>query len=209
MVNLNFDRNNPAPSFDLHHNTTTAQTKAGGLAAQVTRDHAVVITNNGSGTCGITGVTYRITPTCSNVVVTFPSALLPAIRFCLRRPPHQTFTMAPDLNSVPASPRIPSGTQANVGSPHGALAQPASHHSSAAASRRASQIYPMSPPPLPLASPGGTLPTNTQAFPPLSPSVTGNTANVDAMGAPMRHPRPLTAAELHLELEKEQEAVVC
>ena len=25
----------------------------------------------------------------------------------------------------------------------------------------------------------------------------------------MRHPRPLTAAELHLELEKEQEAVVC
>ena len=25
---------------------------------------------------------------------------------------------------------------------------------------------------------------------------------------PVRHPRPLTAAELHLELEKEQEAVV-
>jgi hypothetical protein len=32
---------------------------------------------------------------------------------------------------------------------------------------------------------------------------------VDAAGVPMRHPRPLTAAELHLELEKEQEAVVC
>lgn len=26
---------------------------------------------------------------------------------------------------------------------------------------------------------------------------------------PIRHPRPLTAAELHQELEKEQEAVVC
>jgi hypothetical protein len=26
---------------------------------------------------------------------------------------------------------------------------------------------------------------------------------------PLRHPRPLTAADLHLELEKEQEAVVC
>lgn len=26
---------------------------------------------------------------------------------------------------------------------------------------------------------------------------------------PIRHPRPLTAAELHLELEQEQEAVVC
>ena len=28
-------------------------------------------------------------------------------------------------------------------------------------------------------------------------------------GLPMRHPRPLTAAELYLECEKEQEAVVC
>ena len=26
---------------------------------------------------------------------------------------------------------------------------------------------------------------------------------------PIRHPRPMTAAELHLELEQEQEAVVC
>lgn len=26
---------------------------------------------------------------------------------------------------------------------------------------------------------------------------------------PIRHPRPLTAAELYLECEKEQEAVVC
>jgi hypothetical protein len=32
-----------------------------------------------------------------------------------------------------------------------------------------------------------------------------NTADTNT---PMRHPRPLTAAELHLELEKEQEAVV-
>jgi hypothetical protein len=27
-------------------------------------------------------------------------------------------------------------------------------------------------------------------------------------GLPMRHPRPLTAAEIHLELEQEQEAIV-
>lgn len=26
---------------------------------------------------------------------------------------------------------------------------------------------------------------------------------------PLRHPRPVTVADLHLELEKEQEAVVC
>ena len=54
---------------------------------------------------------------------------------------------------------------------------------------------PMSPPPLPLASPQ-------------SPSLTGSVPSFDAAGVPMRHPRPLTAAELHLELEKEQEAVV-
>ncbi|KAJ4304933.1 hypothetical protein N0V90_000461 [Kalmusia sp. IMI 367209] len=70
----------------------------------------------------------------------------------------------------------------------------------------------MSPPPLPLASPGGTIPASTtqyaHAAPPLSPSLAGNIPSVDAAGVPMRHPRPLTAAELHLELEKEQEAVV-
>lgn len=68
----------------------------------------------------------------------------------------------------------------------------------------------MSPPPLPLASPGGSIPASTthhaHAAPPLSPSLAGNM--VDAAGLPMRYPRPLTAAELHLELEKEQEAVV-
>jgi len=33
-------------------------------------------------------------------------------------------------------------------------------------------------------------------------------AGSDAGGVPLRHPRPLTAAELYLECEKEQEAVV-
>ncbi|KAF3034844.1 hypothetical protein E8E11_002526 [Didymella keratinophila] len=110
--------------------------------------------------------------------------------------------MAPDLNSVPVSPRPsvtsnPSHTQAGASS---------SRQNSTPASRRASQIYPMSPPPLPLASPGGTLPqtSHTHAFPPLSP----NLPSADAGNVPMRHPRPMTAAEMHLELEKEQEAVV-
>ncbi|KAF2268034.1 hypothetical protein CC78DRAFT_576581 [Lojkania enalia] len=116
--------------------------------------------------------------------------------------------MAPDINSVPPSPRYATTAQ----SAHGGAssAQPASRHSSTPVSRRASQIYPMSPPPLPLASPGGVVPPSAQqsAFPPLSPSLTGHVPSVDAAGVPMRHPRPLTAAELHLELEKEQEAVV-
>ena len=36
----------------------------------------------------------------------------------------------------------------------------------------------------------------------------GSISSVDSAGVPMRHPRPMTPAELHLELEKEQEAVV-
>jgi hypothetical protein len=117
--------------------------------------------------------------------------------------------MAPDLNSVPVSPRPsvtsnPSNTQPASGS--------LSRQNSTAGSRRTSQIYPMSPPPLPLASPGGTIPSSAQqghAFPPLSPSGSHiPLSSVDSAGTPMRHPRPMTPAEMHLELEKEQEAVV-
>jgi len=67
----------------------------------------------------------------------------------------------------------------------------------------------MVPPPLPLASPGGTIPTSAQSvhqpFPPLSPTTSGSESG---HGLPIRHPRPMTPAELHMELEKEQEAVV-
>jgi hypothetical protein len=36
----------------------------------------------------------------------------------------------------------------------------------------------------------------------------GHVSSADSSGVPMRHPRPMTPAEMHLELEKEQEAVV-
>jgi hypothetical protein len=126
--------------------------------------------------------------------------------------------MAPDLNSVPVSPRPnvtsnPSNTQPAPGSlsRQNSTTASLSRQNSATASRRTSQIYPMSPPPLPLASPGGTIATSAQsyAFPPLSPSMSGgHVSSVDSSGTPMRHPRPMTPAEMHLELEKEQEAVV-
>lgn len=109
--------------------------------------------------------------------------------------------MAPDLNSVPTSPRP------NITShPSGSL----SRESSTTASRRTSQIYPMSPPPLPLASPGGTLSASAQGhtLPPLSPSISGRAPSVDASGTPMRHPQPVTPAQIYLEMEKEQEAAV-
>src|ERR1700760_3357874 len=101
--------------------------------------------------------------------------------------------MPPDLNSVPPSPRnlLNNG---NVSTPRGPSRQNStgpgagtsnSQHAnsnSANTSRRASQISPMTPPPLPLASPGGAIPTTQQTppmqqqqqqpFPPLSPLFT-------------------------------------
>jgi hypothetical protein len=103
--------------------------------------------------------------------------------------------MAPDINQLPPSPR-PSG--------------PPSVTTSRTSSRRASQL--MGPPPLPITSP---VPHHAQVAS-SSLSNTGPTSmpsNVDNTGVgggpgPMRHPRPLTAAELHLQLEKEQEMAV-
>ena len=80
---------------------------------------------------------------------------------------HVQSTMAPDLNSVPPSPR----------NPQTCLSQPSSNVSS----RR---------------------PSHT-----MTPGTTTFTFHSEP-GMPERHPRPLTAAELHLQLEKEQEAVV-
>jgi len=87
----------------------------------------------------------------------------------------------------------------------------------------------MAPPNLPLDSPSlNILPSNqntvNQASHPASPGIGPaalSSANIPSTGAtpgdntgvgagpgPLRHPRPLTAADLHLQLEKEQEAVV-
>lgn len=70
----------------------------------------------------------------------------------------------------------------------------------------------------PLAQVPNILPSNTsavtQASGPASPAMPVHTSTVEdnsAVGSgpgPIRHPRPLTAAELHSELEREQEAVV-
>ncbi|OIW24502.1 hypothetical protein CONLIGDRAFT_673671 [Coniochaeta ligniaria NRRL 30616] len=107
----------------------------------------------------------------------------------------------PDLNTVPASP-----------------------HVLATASRRASAQQ-MPPPPLPTSPSLNILPSNQSAvnqtasppslpsphfaphFPPQGPVLAEMTSSGPGLG-PVRHPRPLTAADLHLELEKEQEAVV-
>ncbi|KAI5360890.1 hypothetical protein Slin14017_G090650 [Septoria linicola] len=90
--------------------------------------------------------------------------------------------MAPDLGSLPASPRLDRGSH------------PTSQTASNTASRRTSQI--MGPPQQPASA------TTHSQHATRSPTMSSN-ENV-----PVRHPRPLTAAELYLECEKEQEAVV-
>lgn len=117
--------------------------------------------------------------------------------------------MAPDLNSVPPSPR-PIASSPRL--------------TSRTASRRTSQQ--MAPPALPPSSPSfNILPSNQNAVihasspplaspnaPPMSGGTTGpapgDNTGVGTGPGPLRHPRPLTAADLHLQLEKEQEAVV-
>lgn len=112
----------------------------------------------------------------------------------------------PDLNSVPASPRV------------------------LALSRRTSAQQ-MPPPPAPGTAPSASdpalniLPSNQSAVnivphaaaslpsPRLSTASSMTTPSVEPASTisgpgPLRHPRPLTAAELHQQLEKEQEAVV-
>ena len=45
-------------------------------------------------------------------------------------------------------------------------------------------------------------------FPGLPNPAVVHSANQDAGTGPLRHPRPMTASDLHQEMEKEQEAVV-
>ncbi|KAK2626170.1 hypothetical protein QTJ16_004432 [Diplocarpon rosae] len=134
--------------------------------------------------------------------------------------------MAPDLNSVPPSPRISSSPRLgfsfrNQPQPQQqepqSMAPPALPPSQSSTSSSASQSQ---PPPQPQAT--NILPSNQAALhqtvsPPLASSsmatvgagvVTGDNTGVGSGPGPLRHPRPLTAADLHLQLEKEQEAVV-
>ncbi|KAK4145558.1 uncharacterized protein C8A04DRAFT_10520 [Dichotomopilus funicola] len=106
----------------------------------------------------------------------------------------------PDLNSVPPSP-----------------------HALASQSRQTSQQQ-MPPPPAPTSPSLNILPSNQVAVnastssslpsPGFQPATSlpgqamGDNTGVGPGPGPLRHPRPITAADLHLQLEKEQEAVV-
>ncbi|PKS10925.1 hypothetical protein jhhlp_002683 [Lomentospora prolificans] len=105
---------------------------------------------------------------------------------------------------------------------------PGSSTHSRVASRRSS-TNPMPPPPIPTSPSVNVLPSNqmavgtgggtgqipsplpsSQMFHPTPAPPTVPVAGIEAASGPgpLRHPRPLTAAELHQQLEREQEAVV-
>lgn len=99
--------------------------------------------------------------------------------------------MAPDLNSVPPSP-------------HSSRHVPAS-------STRAPEAMAPPPPPIPVLGPNFSNQSSREsAAPVMAPSgiSAGDNTGVGFGPGPIRHPRPLTAADLHMQLEKEQEAVV-
>lgn len=100
--------------------------------------------------------------------------------------------MAPDLNSLSRSPQ-------------GERPQPRRTASNSAqsgpSSRRTSQV--MGPPTVP-ASASASHFGNTERVP-----MPHRVSSSHEQDGPLRHPRPLTAAELYAECEKEQEAVVC
>ncbi|KAH7323606.1 hypothetical protein BKA65DRAFT_511109 [Rhexocercosporidium sp. MPI-PUGE-AT-0058] len=148
--------------------------------------------------------------------------------------------MAPDLNSVPPSPRPlassprPSHSLAASASSSrrpsqsqqlqmGPPAPPASTSTPQSTSTSTSQTQQYASPqsqPTPSASASiNILPSNQSAVNQgqtmtTSPGMAntgglvGDNTGVGTGPGPLRHPRPLTAADLHLQLEKEQEAVV-
>ncbi|TPX15454.1 uncharacterized protein E0L32_004434 [Thyridium curvatum] len=123
----------------------------------------------------------------------------------------------PDLNSVPPSPHSLAASRRQSSSQ---MPPPPPPHAQAQAQAQSQ------PHPIPTSPSLNILPSNQAAVnqtstsslpsPRLAPSATVSTPPsidnaipiVGAGPGPLRHPRPLTAAELHLELEKEQEAVV-
>lgn len=115
----------------------------------------------------------------------------------------------PDLNSIPSSPsrsRRPTGTSisaASTAQPPAQAVSPGSINilpSNQQAVHNAGSSSALPSPALPSASSSGTMPIHSQEGTPAAASGAGP--------GPIRHPRPLTAAELHSELEQEQELLV-
>jgi hypothetical protein len=116
-------------------------------------------------------------------------------------PNKNLMTGMPDLNSVPPSPHTLAASRRQSSTQMATPPAPASPSLNILPSNQ-NTVNPSHSPSLPspvlnASQPTYHAPSNVLAEPGVGPGP-----------GPIRHPRPLTAAELHLQLEKEQEAVV-
>ncbi|KAK2128518.1 hypothetical protein NOF04DRAFT_1326048 [Fusarium oxysporum II5] len=116
-------------------------------------------------------------------------------------PNKDLMTGMPDLNSVPPSPHTLAASRRQSSTQMATPPAPASPSLNILPSNQ-NTVNPSHSPSLPspvlnASQPTYNAPSNVLAEPGVGPGP-----------GPIRHPRPLTAAELHLQLEKEQEAVV-
>ncbi|CAG9943662.1 unnamed protein product [Clonostachys rosea f. rosea IK726] len=103
----------------------------------------------------------------------------------------------PDINSIPASASLTNRSRR------------ASQHQSSDALESSLNILPSNQSAVnPSASPSSSHIHASQSSPSLPPNSAQLDAEIVSGPGPLRHPRPLTASELHMQLEKEQEAVV-
>ncbi|PSS03500.1 hypothetical protein BD289DRAFT_470890 [Coniella lustricola] len=113
----------------------------------------------------------------------------------------------PDLNTVPESPRILASSRRSSAAQMSTA--PASAVGSPPADAAALNILPSN---LNAVTTGAPIPPSLPSPHASSTSVTAqppaDAASTISGPGPVRHPRPLTAADLHQQLEKEQEAVV-
>ena len=110
--------------------------------------------------------------------------------------------MAPDLNSVPPSPHDPRQTTLTPSRRYADLMAPPAPPNNPSSGTVLQQS---------LGREAGTMgPSGFDNGPGMSivKSHRIHWSPIDTFTGPLRHPRPLTAADLHMQLEKEQEAVV-
>lgn len=113
----------------------------------------------------------------------------------------------PDLNTVPESPRILSLSRRTSSQQ---MPPPSAPVSGSAPSDIALNILPSNLNAVTTGAPiAPSLPSPILATATASSQPPADVSSATTGPGPIRHPRPLTAAELHQQLEKEQEAVVC
>lgn len=122
-------------------------------------------------------------------------------------PSHLDLLTMPDLNSVPESPRVLALSRRTSSAQ---MPPPSAPASASSPSDAALNILPSNLNAVTTGAPiAPSLPSPILASANSAAQRPADASSATAGPGPVRHPRPLTAADLHQQLEKEQEAVVC